>query len=216
MLNQELQKYGKKIESYLAKSNGVGVVQLDANLNILDCNVGFMRMFNPRKNPTGGQLNDYLELDAKFLRCDEELKIPCSRKSGMNAVNNCYLIQTDDGYLLFCERLLLTESFALEQMSKMNDDLINLQRESVKKNHQLEKLQRELDTHVAELEASLTRVKLLEGIIPICIYCKKIKDDQQNWHKIETYISNHSEAMFSHGMCPTCSEEQMKLIENRE
>jgi hypothetical protein len=158
MLKEELQKYSNKVETYLAKSNGVGVVQLDADLNILDCNIGFKRLFNPRENTTGKHLSEYLELDIKDVRCDEELKIPCSRKTGMNAVNNCLLIQTDDGYLLFCERLLLTESFALEQMGKMNDDLINLQREAVKKNSQLEKLQRELDMRIAELEAALARV----------------------------------------------------------
>jgi hypothetical protein len=54
----------------------------------------------------------------------------------------------------------------------------------------------------------------LEGIIPICMYCKKIRDDQQSWHQLETYISSHSEAMFSHGLCPTCIEEQMKLVVN--
>lgn len=212
MFKQELQKYSHKIESYLAKSNGIGVVQLDADFTILDCNIGFMRLFNLRKPATGERLDDYLELDTKDVRCDEELKIPCSRKTGMNAVNSCYLIQTGDGYLLFCERLLLTESFALEQMGKMNDDLINMQRESVKKHHQLEKLQRELDTRVAELEATLARVKQLEGIIPICMYCKKIRDDQQSWHHLEKYICDHSEAMFSHGVCPTCAEKQMKII----
>ena len=214
MLNKELQKYSNKIESYLAKSNGVGIVQLDANLNILDCNIGFMRLFNPRETPTGEQLSNYLELDAKDIRCDEELKIPCSRKTGMNAVNNCYLIQTDDGYLLFCERLLLTESRALEQMGNLNDELINLQRESIKKNNQLEKLRHQLDERVVELEATLARVTQLEGIIPICMYCKKIRDDKNSWQHLESYISDHSEAMFSHGACPDCLTEQMEIIEN--
>jgi len=214
MLKDELEKYSSTIESYLKKSNGVGIVQLDQNLKILDCNIGFMRLFNPRNNPTGTQLNDYLEFDGKDIRCDEELKISCSHKTGLTAVNNCYFIQTDDGYLLICERLLLAESRALEQIGSINNDLINLQRESVKKNYQLEKLQRELDKRVAELVATLARVKQLEGIIPICMYCKKIRDDQQSWHQLETYISLHSEALFSHGMCPACEEEQMKIIEN--
>ena len=65
-----------------------------------------------------------------------------------------------------------------------------------------------------ELEAALARVKQLEGIIPICSYCKKIRDDQQNWHQLEHYISDHSGALFSHGVCPKCAEEQMKIIRN--
>ena len=63
-----------------------------------------------------------------------------------------------------------------------------------------------------ELEGALARVKQLEGIIPICMYCKKIRDDQQSWQQLEAYITNHSEARFSHGMCPQCAEEQMKVL----
>ena len=63
-----------------------------------------------------------------------------------------------------------------------------------------------------QLEAALARIKQLEGIIPICSYCKKIRDDQNSWHQLETYISNHSEALFSHGICPHCAEEQMKIF----
>lgn len=65
-----------------------------------------------------------------------------------------------------------------------------------------------------EKEAALASIKKLEGIIPICIYCKKIRDDANSWNQLEQYITDHSEALFSHGMCPACSEEQMKIIEN--
>lgn len=58
----------------------------------------------------------------------------------------------------------------------------------------------------AELQASLEKVKQLEGIIPICMYCKKIRDDQESWNNLESYISSHSSAEFSHGICPACFE----------
>jgi predicted GNAT family acetyltransferase len=57
-------------------------------------------------------------------------------------------------------------------------------------------------------EVLLARVKRLEGIIPICSYCKKIRDDQNSWQQLEQYLSEHSEALFSHGICPHCMEEQ--------
>ena len=63
-----------------------------------------------------------------------------------------------------------------------------------------------------DLEAALARIKRLEGTIPICAYCKKIRDDQQSWKQLETYISEHSEALFSHGICPDCYEMAMKEI----
>ncbi len=62
------------------------------------------------------------------------------------------------------------------------------------------------------LESALARVKQLEGIIPICAYCKKIRDDKQNWHQMEQYITDHSEAFFSHGACPECAAKQMEEI----
>ena len=65
-----------------------------------------------------------------------------------------------------------------------------------------------------EREAALARVKKLEGIIPICMHCKKIRDDQNSWNQLEQYITNHSEAMFSHGICPNCYEDQMDKIKN--
>jgi len=63
-----------------------------------------------------------------------------------------------------------------------------------------------------ELEAALARVRQLEGIIPICMYCKKIKDDQESWQELEKYITQHSEAMFSHSACPECYEKELKAI----
>lgn len=58
------------------------------------------------------------------------------------------------------------------------------------------------------------QLKQLRGIIPICSYCKKIRADNESWQKLETYISAHSDAMFSHGMCPTCYTEQDRLLDH--
>jgi len=55
-------------------------------------------------------------------------------------------------------------------------------------------------------------IKVLKGIIPICSYCHKIRNDKEIWQQMETYISEHSEALFSHGMCPECSEKEFKKM----
>ena len=78
--------------------------------------------------------------------------------------------------------------------------------------HRINCLQRTLSEHIEDLKQSLSRVKQLEGIIPICSYCKKIRDDHNSWNQLEQYISDHSEARFSHGICPHCAEEQMAMI----
>ena len=60
---------------------------------------------------------------------------------------------------------------------------------------------------LAERDAALERVQLLSGLLPICAACKKIQDEEGNWHQIESYISKHSQAKFSHGMCPACGKQ---------
>ena len=57
---------------------------------------------------------------------------------------------------------------------------------------------------IEELQNSLSKVRLLSGLLPICASCKKIRDDKGYWNQIESYISDHSEAEFSHGICPDC------------
>ncbi len=59
---------------------------------------------------------------------------------------------------------------------------------------------------IAELQEALASVNLLSGLLPICASCKKIRDDQGYWSQIETYIQRHSQAQFSHGLCPDCCE----------
>ena len=66
------------------------------------------------------------------------------------------------------------------------------------------RLQTELAARIAELQAALADVKQLQGLLPICCYCKKIRDGKDYWHEVETYISCHSKATFTHGICPKC------------
>jgi GAF domain-containing protein len=58
-----------------------------------------------------------------------------------------------------------------------------------------------------ELEAALAEIKTLRGIIPICMYCKQIRDDDGYWRAVEEYITGHTEALFSHSICPPCQEQ---------
>ena len=67
-------------------------------------------------------------------------------------------------------------------------------------------LRQRLADRVRELETAMTRVKQLHGLLPICSYCKKIRDDRNYWQRVEEYVSAHSDAQFSHGICPECYE----------
>ncbi len=71
-------------------------------------------------------------------------------------------------------------------------------------------LQHNLATRVKELEDALAHVKQLQGLLPICSYCKKIRNDRNYWQQVETFIHENSEAKFSHGICPDCYEKIIK------
>ncbi|WP_285608247.1 hypothetical protein [Geothrix edaphica] len=71
-------------------------------------------------------------------------------------------------------------------------------------------------TRTGELQTALDTIKTLHGIIPICASCKKIRDDQGSWNQLETYISQHTEADFSHGICPDCAKRLHPELRRRE
>lgn len=68
----------------------------------------------------------------------------------------------------------------------------------------------------AELELSLSEIKTLQGLLPICACCKKIRDDYGLWTRVEEYISSHTEAEFTHGLCPDCFKLEMEQFEAYE
>ncbi|WP_085814197.1 Tll0287-like domain-containing protein [Geoanaerobacter pelophilus] len=78
-----------------------------------------------------------------------------------------------------------------------------------------EQIQQELAAKVAQLQEALAKVRTLEGILPICSYCKKIRTDEESWQQLEQYISEHSDAHFSHGICPSCFDQLQESYKKR-
>ena len=68
------------------------------------------------------------------------------------------------------------------------------------------KIEKERDIIAKNLKAALDNIKTLNGLLPICSKCKKIRDDTGYWNQLESYIQKYSDANFSHGLCPECSE----------
>lgn len=83
------------------------------------------------------------------------------------------------------------------------------QMELKRRNDQLREQRAILEKKTWELEAALLRIKHLEGLIPICMYCKKIRNDKQSWQVLEEYLAEHTDASFTHGMCPDCLDSHM-------
>jgi CheY-like chemotaxis protein len=67
-----------------------------------------------------------------------------------------------------------------------------------------------MEKHRKDLEDALSRVRTLEHLLPICSYCKKIRSDNHFWEEVEVYISDHTDTMFSHSICPDCYQKHIK------
>lgn len=95
---------------------------------------------------------------------------------------------------------------------------LRIQTEAVQKaNHEIrveieerKKAQAENDELIVELKDALSRVKTLGGLLPICASCKKIRDDKGYWNQLELYIAHHTDAAFTHGICPDCAQKALK------
>lgn len=86
----------------------------------------------------------------------------------------------------------------------------------VRTNASLEKGIAEREELIKELKEANSQIKTLSGIIPICMYCKEIRDDKGYWNRLEKFIGEHSTAQFSHGICPKCMKEQHPDIDFEE
>lgn len=73
-------------------------------------------------------------------------------------------------------------------------------------------LQVTLADRIHKLEEAMARIKTLQGLLPICAWCKKVRDDKNYWQRVETYISGHTDARFTHSICPECKEKQMSQL----
>ncbi|MDH3454351.1 MAG: response regulator [Desulfuromonadales bacterium] len=105
------------------------------------------------------------------------------------------------GYLLkpFEERELHTTIEIALYKAKTERELSKYRRE-------LEDSLKERDTLIDKLQDALSKVKTLSGLVPICAACKSVRDDKGYWEQIESFIRNHSEAEFTHLVCPTCAK----------
>ena len=76
--------------------------------------------------------------------------------------------------------------------------------------------QKKLIDQYRDLLVEYEKINQLEGILPICLYCKKIRDDEDHWHEIEDYICEHSNAEFSHGVCPGCMQKHYPDVDEKD
>ncbi len=92
------------------------------------------------------------------------------------------------------------EELVQERTAELTETNEHLRREIIER----KRTEEERERLILKLQEALDKIKTLRGLLPICASCKKIRDDQGYWHQVEIYIRDHSEAEFSHGLCPDC------------
>jgi len=103
----------------------------------------------------------------------------------------------------------ISKPFQVEEvLVRINTHLTicELQNQLELKNSQLHEQNKQLEKRQAELQQALENIKTLQGLIPICAKCKNVRDDDGFWEQVESYITKHSDAIFSHSICPDCGK----------
>ncbi len=108
-----------------------------------------------------------------------------------------------DGYLVkpMSKKEFVARIQAMERIKRAEDRLFQTQKEQA--------------SVIEELRRAMEEIKTLRGLIPICAWCKRIRDDEGYWDQLEVYLSKHSEAVFSHGLCPDCSRIEKERLKAR-
>ena len=132
---------------------------------------------------------------------------------GMDGVEVCRKIRatkfSDPAYLIILTVRNKTEDIVKGLKSGANDYIVkpyNVEELQVRVGVgcRVVEMQTAMARQIKDLQSAMAQVKTLQGFLPICTYCKKIRNDKQYWQQVESYISEHSTTRFSHAICPDC------------
>jgi len=189
-----------EFSDYFQQTDTLVIIVLDENLRITEHNNCFSTLISSGEDVSGKPIHSFLLPESHELLplsdSTKQLSILLNFKSpeSFPVPLKCHIVKIDNGkYLIFGGYLMLTNEQILKKMTIISNEMVNMTRDLHKKNRALK-------------EAN-SKIKILSGIVPICMHCKEIRDDKGYWNQLEKYIAEHSEATFSHGICPECAKE---------
>lgn len=191
--------YANAIEAFLKSTDKLVIIIINDQLNIIEYNEAFQKISKTQENLTGRNILNLLFIESRdnhpFINPPPEQPQHLIFISPDNSsfTLDCTIYHIENNFLIIGGYLMLNEDEIIEKMTLLSNELINMTRELHNKNRDL-------------MEAQ-SQIKVLSGIIPICAFCKGIRDDEGYWNKLEEFVTEHSEALFSHGICPKCMKE---------
>jgi PAS domain S-box-containing protein len=180
------------------------LIILDQDLRVVSANRSFYEVFQVKPVETVGQLIGDLgnrQWDIPELRKLLEAILP------QKTTFDNYEVEHD--FAVIGKRFMLLNARQIRRMlGKEPAILVAIQdiTERKRAEQELSKAAEERERLVNELQHALDNIRTLQGLIPICANCKKIRDDKGFWNQVEAYISEHTDATFSHGICPDCGK----------
>lgn len=196
-LNSFISQYSSELEDYIKHTETLAIIELDNDLKISDYNSCFAKMISTKINIRGKEICSFLLPESREIlplqSSKKELTIwlNFTSESSSAVPLKCKIFKTDNSkYVIFAGHLSLTSEQMIQEMTIMSNEMANMSRSLHQKNKEL-------------IEAN-SKIKILGGIIPICMHCKGIRDDKGYWNKLESFITENSEAQFSHGICDLC------------
>jgi PAS domain S-box-containing protein len=169
---------------------------LSANsVEILECNPAATEMFGYSRQEMLGRTTTFLHIDEVTLQeFRKHLYSAIQEKGFLHQLE--FRMKRRDGTVFPTEHSVLP----LEDETANRTGWVSVVRDITER----KQAEAERERLITELQETLAKNKILSGLLPICSACKKIRDNQGQWHPLETYIQRHSEASFSHGLCPDC------------
>lgn len=152
---------------------------------------GFNRLASQGREALGRNLAEFIDLPSVKAAAESGVETKLTVRSGGDLHTIvCRVREIDTGCVLIGAKAMLSMSGALDGMTKIENQLVALNRKYQAK--------------IAELERANSRIDSLTGLLPICAGCKKIRTEAGEWEEVEVYVGKRSEAEFSHGICPGC------------
>lgn len=191
---------GAFIAEHLMRSKKISLVALREDFTIADHNAGFSECLGRRDELTGKKLQEILMPESRYLLTEliadqtMPLRLNFLNENGDCVSIDCFLTRTATGYLIFADHALHEDNDVLRTMTTLSNQLAAMTRDLNRKNRALQKAREQ--------------IKVLSGVVPICMYCKEIRDDRGYWNRLEQFIEEHSEAQFSHSICDKCLEKK--------
>ncbi len=194
--NGILRDYAEGLISSLSRQTTIIMFILGDDGSIVRVNNAFKEMFGRQLQVEGLNIRELLTLESVNLldaaggRIIDGMKLIFSNDRQSSHMLVCRVVYRKDNMLVFSEQIMATEAVVMKHMTVMNNELSNLTRELHRKN--------------VALQQASEEIKVLKSLLPICSYCKKIRDTKGYWNQLESYITNHTNSEFSHGICDDC------------